>query len=1125
MGFRCVLLLTLAATALRAANYAFVFHGSQPTVSIYDADTMQLVGAPTIEAGGARRAFGVPDPASPTQFLKFYVITGNAVVVLNAQPPFAVRATLPLNGSVPFTPTSATLSPDGQKLLVAAADTINVINTRDAVDTLNFSIPLPQNPSGLVITPNSRWAYVMSNESSIVRIIELSPAVQLLSLNVPLPSGNLPMAIGMPPNGSRLYLTTPGRLYDVDRLSNAPTTAITNPSTTGTAIVFDSDPTVTTAVLNAVGNAPIANLVGRSIGVNPFTTSGLNISKIILPGSNKVYLLVGSPGRLFQGLLTSGGPVTEVSSLPEFGTNAVDLENSPDGRWIFAAFASGRLSRFDPSGAAPATQAATQLPPSAMSLVYAASLAASQLQIYGGNLQNGQPGTGLPAPLAVRVRGPNNQPAFNQIVTFNTTSNVTIQEPSVTTNLAGVAETFVTPNASGAVEVNATVVSGTFSSTVTFNLNGSGSTPGQADGIRKVSGDRQTVLQGSAFPFPLVVRATNAGIPVPSIVLSTIAGGIVSCLTSALTDANGEARFECSAQPLNSPTGTEIQVIDQGGRMLPDPFRVQIIVSATDLPTSLELESDAFLEGTVRERKLGALRFTARRADGQAAGDIGISLAAPGFDMTFEPAIPVTASNGFAQATVTFGCQAGTGVIRAETLTQNRILRNVNFRITPGPATQILKRQGDNQSGNPGRLLSGPGQALVMRLADACGNGLRGQPVEWRVNPPEAATLENVFSSTNDSGEASVLVRLGNRGGPFSVTAAAGGFTATFNLSVNLVASRVAVISGNNQSVVLGQAAAQPLVVEAQDANGVAVAGVDVTFRVTGGSGTVDPARAATNAQGRASTTLRAGSALGNITVVAEAVGQSVSFTFTTAGRAPVATPAGFVNGASFRQGWVPGSLGSIFGPALMDGVEGVVAADRAPFPTTLRGIRVTVEGVDAPLISLVSLPGRDQQINLQVPFGLPTTGTVTVVIENNGSRTTITGVQVRAILPGIFEFDLGGVRYAAALHADFTVVTPQNPARPGEIILLFLTGLGLTNPLVATNVAGPSNPLAATVSRPVVGLNGEGMEVLGSFYAPQLYTAYQINFRVGPNVRSGTASLSVVADGVASQDARLPVQ
>lgn len=557
--------------------------------------------------------------------------------------------------------------------------------------------------------------------------------------------------------------------------------------------------------------------------------------------------------------------------------------------------------------------------------------------------------------------------------------------------------------------------------------------------------------------------------------------------------------------------------------MLAEPFRVQIVVSPAELPTSLELESDANLVGAIRSTLSSAIRMRAMKANGQPASDIGISLTTEGFDMTFDPRIPVTGSNGAATASVTFGCQAGSGSIRAAALTQNMLRANINFTVTPGPASQMIKRQGDSQSGNPGRLLSGLGQALLVRLADSCANGIRAQRVEWRVSPPEAASLENVFAITNDSGEASVLVRLGNRAGPFTVTATAGGFTATFNLTVNLIATRILQVSGNNQSVVLGQPAPQPLVVEAQDPNGVAVPGADVNFRVTGGSATVEPTRVTTNAQGRAAATLRAGNNFGNITVVAEAVGQSLTFTFSTVGRLPVATVSGFVNGASFRQGWVPGSLGSIFGTGLMEGITGVVAADRAPFPTTLRGVRVTVGGIDAPLISLVNQAGQEQ-INLQVPTGIPGSGTVTVVIENNGSRTTVAGVVVLPVMPGIFEFDQGGTKYAAALHADFSVVTLLNPARAGEIILLFLTGLGVTVPPVATNVAGPVPP-ATTLRVPVVGLNGEGMEVLGSFYAPGLYTAYQINFRVARNVRSGNASLAVVVDGVASQDSRLPVQ
>jgi uncharacterized protein (TIGR03437 family) len=269
--------------------------------------------------------------------------------------------------------------------------------------------------------------------------------------------------------------------------------------------------------------------------------------------------------------------------------------------------------------------------------------------------------------------------------------------------------------------------------------------------------------------------------------------------------------------------------------------------------------------------------------------------------------------------------------------------------------------------------------------------------------------------------------------------------------------------------------------------------------------------------------TLTAGATLGTITVVAEAVGRSVTFNITVTGRVPVVSAAGFVNGASFRPGWTPGGSGTIFGTGLMEGITGIVQSAVAPFPTNLRGVRVTVNGTEAPIISIANINGVEQ-INIQVPVNVPAPGTVTVEINNNGSRATFTGVTILAVQPGIFEYGLGGTLYAAALHANFTVVTPSNPARPGEIILLFLTGLGAANPAIVTNVAGPVPP-ARTVTQPVVGLNNEGMQMIGSFYAPGLYTAYQINFVVGPNVRSGNAKLSVVADGVASQDTLLPIQ
>src|SRR5690606_14708524 len=124
--------------------------------------------------------------------------------------------------------------------------------------------------------------------------------------------------------------------------------------------------------------------------------------------------------------------------------------------------------------------------------------------------------------------------------------------------------------------------------------------------------------------------------------------------------------------------------------------------------------------------------------------------------------------------------------------------------------------------------------------------------------------------------------------------------------------------------------------------------------------------------------------------------------------------------------------------------------ASGPPFPTTLRGVSLTIDGVPAPIIAIANT-GDGEQINFQVPFELAP-GLSRVVLNNNGTRTEIDGVRVRETRPGIFEIDIQNGRYAAALHSDFRLVAPADPARPGETILLFLTGLGPIVPDPGTN-------------------------------------------------------------------------
>lgn len=1111
--------------SLSGANFVFVFHGSVPTISIYNADTMELLGTPTV-GGGTVKAFGVPDPANPSQFLKFYLITPSTIVVLNPQPPFSVRATLSLTGNLSPATNAAVLTPDGQKLLVAAGGQVHVVNTTDQTDAFSARIATPAAPFGIAVLPNSKRAYVSLQAFSNIEILDLTTTPpQILFTTVSTPLGALPSAIGMAPNGSRLYVAVPGAVYDVDRVSNAAATSIANTFFSSVnSITFDPDPPVAFAVLNGGSSASILDLRTRTVSSNVFIAGG-NINKVVLPGANRAFLVAGNPARLYQGFLSAGGAASEVvnpqTGVP-FGSGAVDAEASPDGGRLFVAFIDSRLLRHDPSGAVGPSLVTTPNAASGLSLVYSPATFASLLEVYGGNNQVGPAAVTFPATLAVRARSIN--PAFRQTVTFtSTTSGVVFSDSTAVTNLSGVAETEVQVPVTSSVQVVATVTSGGSFSSVTFTVNGGGTPP--TSGLRKVSGDRQVLQSGTGFPAPLVVQ----GIANVSLAVSVSDATKVSCPSPIATDITGIGLVLCTAAVVTANASVEISMTDSFGNTLSEPFRATIVVSAADLPTGLSSEETELpIVGRVRTTLTNAIRLRAFKGDGSTSGlEVGVLFSSPQ-DVAFNPTLAI-ATAGTATTSLTFGCFVGRGSIRALLQAPGLPFISLPFLTEAGPAAQIFKRQGDNQTGNPGQLLSGLGQALRVQVTDVCGNARSAERVTWTVTPTEAARLENVFPDTDFQGQSSVLVRLGTRPGPFNVTASvttASGATVTavFTLTVNIVASRLSAVSGNNQTVAAGQTAAQPLVVVVQDANGINVSGVQVTFSVTAGAGTLSASQATTDSQGRASTTVQASNVLGSIIVAAAAAGinQTVTFSLTVVGRVPVVQLVGFVEGAGFKVGWVAGSTGTIFGVGLTEGITGVVAADRAPFPTILRGVRVLVENTEAPIISLVNNQGQEQ-INIQVPFGIPV-GTVTVTIENNGSRATFAGVRVLAVNPGIFEFDSGGTRLAAALHADFSTVTAANPARRGEIILLFLTGLGATIPSVGTNVAGPVPPAEAVV-RPIVGINDEGARVLGTFYAPLLYTAYQINFEVPLNARSGLAKLSVVADGVASQDSRIPIQ
>jgi uncharacterized protein (TIGR03437 family) len=113
-----------------------------------------------------------------------------------------------------------------------------------------------------------------------------------------------------------------------------------------------------------------------------------------------------------------------------------------------------------------------------------------------------------------------------------------------------------------------------------------------------------------------------------------------------------------------------------------------------------------------------------------------------------------------------------------------------------------------------------------------------------------------------------------------------------------------------------------------------------------------------------------------------------------------------------------------------------------------------------------------------------------------------------------------------AIVHAsDFTIVTAAKPAKAGEILSLFATGLGPTQPGVDPGQPFPSTPPLAVNSPVQVTVNGSPAQLLAAVGYPGSVDGYQVNFQVPPGAAQGMATVQVSAAWVPGPAVSIPVQ
>lgn len=226
-------------------------------------------------------------------------------------------------------------------------------------------------------------------------------------------------------------------------------------------------------------------------------------------------------------------------------------------------------------------------------------------------------------------------------------------------------------------------------------------------------------------------------------------------------------------------------------------------------------------------------------------------------------------------------------------------------------------------------------------------------------------------------------------------------------------------------------------------------------------------------------------------------------------------TIAAVLNAAGDQPGFASATWVSVFGTNLAPTTDSWQAGSfvNGALPTSLDGVSVTINGQPA-YVSFIS-PG---QINVLAPDD-PATGAVQVQVTSGQQQSNSFSTQKSQVAPAFFEFGVGP--YVAALHADYTAVGNPNllpgvvstPAAPGEVIQIYATGFGATNPPLPTGqlVTTPS-PLAGDAQVTIGGVSA-AVQFAG-LVGPGLY---QLNVVV-PQLAGGDAPVVATVGGAQTQ-------
>jgi uncharacterized protein (TIGR03437 family) len=500
----------------------------------------------------------------------------------------------------------------------------------------------------------------------------------------------------------------------------------------------------------------------------------------------------------------------------------------------------------------------------------------------------------------------------------------------------------------------------------------------------------------------------------------------------------------------------------------------------------------------------------------------------------------VTDNNGEVSTNASLYLPASAGCLITVALASNPTKIYATFQETiAGAITTLSKISGDGQSAQTATNFSQP---LVVQVNNASGP-VQNYPVQFTIGPagPQLVSFPGGSTvGTNANGQAALTVTAGLNAGTATVTAVVGILTQTFTLKITTTPNApppngLSAVSGTPQTAIVGQPFTQPLVVQVNSTAG-PVSGYVVSFS-SSGPVNISSGAATTGGNGQASINVQAGANTGTATVTASIPGGfTATFNLTVAPIGPSLSSGSFLNAASRVAGAIsPCSLAIITAAGLTP--DGISDLSPAPIfgrlPHSVHNLSITFGGIPAPIVS-VAMGSTNPEVTVQVPCEV-TPGNNVPVTVNVGVGSTTTSIAVQTVSPGIFQTIMSdGVSRAVVVRDDGTFADvggndaydPNNPARRGENIRIYATGLGTTIPFVDTdNIQNPNADLigydanvAGVMQVGIVGFGG--LQVVSARQAPDLIGVYEVQVLLPANAPTGNnvqIAIAVVPTGSSS--------